>query len=164
MWTAFRPLLTVLSLGLCWVLFSGCDSGKKQFQEANAQYEALVDKGVPPTDPAWDAVVASLEKVPAGSRSRPEADKRLAAIRGLRGSLPPRPLATPGATGPGTSEADVKRAACEALAKKLGQATDAAAREPLRTALAQCHADLVKLEAKSHPEGEQGHEHGGEPH
>lgn len=164
MWTAFRPLPTVLSLGLCWVLVSGCDSGKKQFQEANAQYEALVDQGVPPTDPAWDAVVASLEKVPAGSRSRPEADKRLAAIRGLRGSLPPRPLATPGATGPGTSEADVKRAACEALAKKLGQTTEAAAREPLNKALEQCRADLVRLEARSHPPGEEGPEHGGEPH
>ncbi|NTX11556.1 hypothetical protein HUA74_09160 [Myxococcus sp. CA051A] len=164
MWTAFRPLPAALSLVFCWVLFTGCDSGKKQFQEANAQYEALVDRGVPPTDPAWDAVVASLEKVPAGSRSRPEADKRLSAIRGLRGSLPPRPLATPGATGPGTSEADVKRAACEALAKKLGQASDEATREPLHKALEQCHADLVRLEAKSHPPGEEGHEHGSPPH
>ncbi|MCP3139405.1 hypothetical protein [Pyxidicoccus xibeiensis] len=158
-----RRLPAALPLVLCLLLASGCDKGPEQLRDAEAQYQALVDKGVPPTNPAWDAVVAALEAVPRDSKARPEAEQRLAAIRGVRGRLPPRPLATPGATGPGTDEADAKRAACEALAKRLGQTQDDTAREPLKQALEQCRADLVRLEARSHPAGEHGHEHGGAP-
>ncbi|MBZ4396263.1 MULTISPECIES: hypothetical protein [Myxococcus] len=161
MWTAFQRPAAALSILLCLVFSTGCDSGPEKLREADVKYQALVDQGVRPTDPAWDEVVAALEAVPKDSRSRPEADKRLAAIRGLRGKLPPRPLATPGATGPGTDDSDAKRAACEALAKKLGVADDAA-REPLQAALTQCQKELVRIESHSHPPGEHGHEHGHE--
>jgi hypothetical protein len=151
-----------LPLVLCLLLASGCDKGPEQLREAEAGYRELVEKGVHPADPRWDRVIAAFEAIPPDSKARPEAEARLSALRTLRGgALPPRPLATPGSTGPGTSEADTKRAACEALAKKLGQTQEEPAREPLRQALAQCHADLVRLEAKSHAPGEHGHEHGG---
>jgi hypothetical protein len=150
-----------LPLVLCLLLASGCDKGPEQLREAEKGYRELIDRGVHPADPAWDAVIAAFEAVPRDSKARPEADSRLVAIRTLRGPLPPRPLATPGATGPGASEADAKRAACEALAQKLGQSQDEPAREPLRKALAQCRADLTRLESHAHPPGEQGHEHGG---
>lgn len=150
-----------LPLVLCLLLAPGCDKGPEKLREAEKGYRELIDRGVPPADSAWDGVIAAFEAVPRDSHSRREADARLAAIRTLRGTLPPRPLATPGATGPGTSEADVKRAACEALAQKLGQTQDESAREPLRDALAQCRADLTRLESHAHPPGEQGHEHGG---
>lgn len=151
-----------LPLVLCLLLASGCDKGPEQLREAEAGYRELVEKGVHPADPRWDRVIAAFEAIPPDSQARPEAEARLSTLRTLRtGALPPRPLATPGSTGPGTSEADAKRAACEALARKLGQTQEQPAREPLRQALAQCHADLVRLEARSHAPGEHGHEHGG---
>ncbi|MCY1019570.1 hypothetical protein [Pyxidicoccus sp. MSG2] len=155
--------LAALPLVLCLHLATGCDKGPEQLREAEADYKALVDRGVPPRNPEWDAVIAAFEAVPRDSKARPEAEARLAAIRTLRGTLPPRPLATPGATGPGTDAADVKRAACEALAKKLGETREDAAREPLKQALQQCRADLIKYEAHAHPEGEEGTAHVGEP-
>ncbi|MCP3100617.1 hypothetical protein LZ198_17235 [Myxococcus sp. K15C18031901] len=170
MWTVFRRLPATLSLCVGLSLFAGCDSGPLQpsgdaeFQAADTKYTASVTEKVPLNDPAWDQVVAAFEKVPPGSKARPEADRRIAAIRTLRGALPPRPLATPGATGPGTSEADTQRAACEALAKKLGQTHDEPTRAPLRKALDDCRAQLVRLESHNHPPGEAGDEHGGELH
>ena len=160
---AIRRLRAALPLVLCLHLTTGCDKGPEQLQDADAEYRALVDRKVPPKDPAWDAVIAAFEAVPRDSRARPEAEARLAAIRTLRGTLPPRPLATPGATGPGTDAADAKRAACEALAKKLGATREEKDREPLKKALEQCRAELVKYEAHAHPEGEDGAAHAGEP-
>ncbi|MBZ4416120.1 hypothetical protein [Myxococcus sp. RHSTA-1-4] len=159
---ATRRFAAALPLTLCLLVAPGCDEGPEQLRDAETEYRALIDRKVPPKDPAWDAVIAALEAVPRDSKARPEAERRLAAIRALRSELPPRPLATPGATGPGTDAVDAKRAACEALAQKLGQARDEKAREPLQQALAQCRADLTRLEAHGHPPGEQGHEHGGE--
>ncbi len=161
MWMTRRRLRAALPLVLCLHLAAGCDKGPEQFRDADAEYKALVERKVPPRDATWDGVIAAFEAVPRDSKARPEAEQRLAAIRALRGTLPPRPLATPGATGPGTDAADAKRAACEALAKKLGQTPEEAARAPLQTALAQCRADLVRLEAHGHPAGEQDSAHGG---
>ncbi|QSQ22644.1 hypothetical protein JY651_47355 [Pyxidicoccus parkwayensis] len=155
--------LAVLPLVLCLHLATGCDKGPEQLQKAEAEYKTLVDEGVPPRDSKWDAVVAEFEAVPRDSKARPEAEARLSAIRTLRATLPPRPLATPGSTGPGTDAADAKRAACEALAKKLGETRDEKAREPLKHALEQCRTDLEKYEAHAHPEGEEGTAHVGEP-
>lgn len=157
--------LAALPLALCLLFSPGCDSdkGPEQLKKAEAEYTSLVDQGVPPRDARWDAVIAGFEAVPRDSKARPEAEARLSAIRTLRSALPPRPLATPGATGPGTDAADAKRAACEALAKKLGETREESAREPLKKALEQCRADLVKYEAHAHPEGEEGTAHVGEP-
>nr|AYM54046.1 hypothetical protein [Pyxidicoccus fallax] len=160
---ATRRFAATVPLALALLFTPGCDKGPEQLRDADAQYRALIERKVPPRDTAWDAVIAALDAVPKDSKARPEADRRLAAIRTLRGDLPPRPLATPGATGAGASEADRKRAACEALARKLGAAHDEKAREPVQKALAECHAELTRLEAHGHPPGEQGHEHGGVP-
>lgn len=161
--TTIQRLPAALPLALCLLLGPGCDTGPERLRDAEAEYRALVERKVPPRDSSWDAVIAALEAVPRDSKARPEAERRLAAIRALRGELPPRPLATPGATGPGTDAADVKRAACEALAQKLGRAPDDTTREPLRQALVRCRAELTRLEAQGHPPGEHGHEHGGAP-
>ncbi|AEI64583.1 hypothetical protein [Corallococcus macrosporus] len=158
-----RRLSAVMPLALCLLLSPGCDKGPDQLRDAEKSYRELIDRRVSPQDAAWDPVIASFEAIPQDSKARPAAEQRIAAIRRLRGKLPARPLATPGATGPGTSEADAKRAACEALAIRLGQTPEGPAREPLRQTLAECRKALVKLEAHSHPPGEHGHDHGEEP-
>jgi hypothetical protein len=149
--------LPALLLALGVLVLPGCDDGSKQLAKAEAGYAELVQRGVPPRDPAYDAVIAAFEAVPKDSKARVEADRRLAALRALRGPLPPRPLATPGATGPGTDAADAQRAACEALARELGAAPEEK-REAVRQALGECREKLTRLEAASHPPGEHGHE------
>lgn len=150
------PAVVLLALGL--LVCPGCDDSPKQLAKAEAQYADLVQRGVPPRDPAYDAVIAAFEAIPKDSKARAEAEQRLAALRALRAPLPPRPLATPGATGPGTGELDAQRAACEALAKELGTAPPER-RAAVRQALVQCREKQVRLEASSHPPGEHGHEH-----
>jgi hypothetical protein len=154
------PAAVLLALGL--LVLPGCDEGPRQLARAEAQYADLVQRGVPPRDPAYDAVIAAFEAIARDSKARAAADQRLAALRALRGALPPRPLATPGATGPGTDALDAQRVQCEALARELGTVAEER-REAVRRALAECRAALVKLEAAAHPPGEHGHEHGGGP-
>ncbi|XXF77323.1 hypothetical protein P2318_30370 [Myxococcaceae bacterium GXIMD 01537] len=131
------------------------EEAQAQLAKAEAQYSALVASGVHPRDPAYDAVIAAFEAVPPGTKARHEAEARLAALRALRTPLPPQPLATPGATGPGTDEVDAQRVACEALAKKLG-ATPVEARGPVLQELAACRERLVRLHAHAHPEPDPG--------
>ncbi len=151
-------LPTLVLLGL--LALPGCknnprEEAEAQFQKADAQYLALLERGVHPRDPAFDAVIAAFEAVHPGTKARHEAEARLASIRALRGPLAPQPLAVPGATGPGTNEVDAQRAACEALAKKLG-ATPVEQREPVRKELGVCREKLVRLQAHSHPEPDPG--------
>jgi len=73
--------------------------GPKQLARAEARYAELVEQGVSPRDPAYDAVISDLEAVPQDSRARPEAQRRLDALRALRSPLPPRPLGRPGEDG-----------------------------------------------------------------
>jgi hypothetical protein len=145
------------------LLGPGCDRSAEQLQKAEAQYADLVQRGVHPRDPAYDAVMAAFEAVPKGSQGRPEAERRLAALRALRGTLPPRPLATPAAPGPGLDALDAQRAACAQLAQELG-VTEGTRRDEVRQALTECQAKLVRLEAVSHPPGEGGDAHGPEGH
>jgi len=157
-----RRLPPAVLLCLALLALPGCDKGPEQLAKAEAQYADLVQRGVHPKDPAYDAVMAAYEAIPRDSKARPEADQRLAALRAVRGALPPRPLATPGVTGPGTDAVDAQRVKCEALAKQLGTAAEAE-REAVLKALGECRAALVKLEAAAHPPGEHGHEHGHGP-
>jgi len=143
---------------LALLVLPGCDEGPKQLAQAEAQYADLVGRGVSPRDPAWDAVIAAFEAIPKGSKARPEAERRLETLRTLRGKLPPRPLATPGATGPGVDAVEAQRAECERLAKELGTAAEGQ-REEVSRALAACREKLVRLEAAAHPPGEGGAEH-----
>nr|AYM53178.1 hypothetical protein [Melittangium boletus] len=91
-----RPCLPLLALLL--LLGAACqrDEGPEQLARAQASYLALVERGVPPSDPGWDAVIAEFEAVPRDSKARPEADKRIAALKQLHGTkLPRRPLSRP---------------------------------------------------------------------
>ncbi|WP_224361559.1 hypothetical protein [Hyalangium versicolor] len=151
-WAALGCLLGLL-------VFPGCDKGPEQLAKAEARYSDLIQRGVPPTDPAWDEVIAAFEAIPRDSKAWAEADRRLAAVRGLRSPLPPRPLATPGEIGEGREEVVTQRAECEKLARELGRATEAR-REQVRKSLDACREKLVRLEATSHPAGEGGDEHG----
>jgi hypothetical protein len=144
-------------LGL--LVWPGCDEGPKQLAQAEAQYADLIARGVPPREPAWDAVIAAFEAIPRDSKARPEAERRLEALRTLRGALPPRPLATPGAAGPGTDAVEAQRAECERLAKALGEAPEGR-REEVSRALGVCREKLIRLEASAHPPGEGGDAHG----
>jgi hypothetical protein len=152
-----RCLLVAMLLSLALLGLPGCDKGPEQLAKAEAQYADLVQRGVHPKDPAYDAVIAAFEAIPRDSKARPEADQRLAALRAVRGALPPRPLATPGATGPGASKVDAQRAQCEMLAKELGTVKEAQRKAVMR-ALEQCREALARLEADAHPPGEHGDE------
>ncbi len=153
-----RCLPAAVLLCLAVLMLPGCDKGPEQLAKAEAQYADLVQRGVHPKDPAYDAVIAAFEAIPRDSKARAAADERLAALRAVRGRLPPRPLATPGATGPGTDAVDAQRVKCEALAKELGTVAEAQ-RKAVLEALGECRATLAKLEAAAHPPGEHGHEH-----
>ncbi|HYH96868.1 hypothetical protein [Hyalangium sp.] len=151
-----------LAAGVCLLgllVLPGCDDGPKQLEKAKARYVELVDRGVPPRDPAWDEVITALEAIPKDSKAWPEAEQRLEALRTLKGrKLPSRPLATPGVTGPGADAVEAQRAECERLAKELGTAAEER-REEVSRALGACREKLVRLEAAAHPPGEGGHEH-----
>jgi hypothetical protein len=138
----------------------GCDTGPDQLAKAEAQYSELVQRGVPPKDPAWDAVIAAYDAIPKDSRARPKADLRLAALHALRGKLPPRPLATPGGgvVSPDIDAVATQRAECEKLARLLGMEKEER-REMVRQQLDACREKLVRLEATAHPPGEGGDEH-----
>nr|WP_242589245.1 hypothetical protein [Corallococcus macrosporus] len=138
---------------------SGCstDPGPEQLRKAEARYQELIDRKLAAQDPAWAEVAAQFEAIPKDSKARPEAEKRLAALKTAREKIPPRPLARPGATGQGASDVEAKRAACEALAKKMGESQTDVMRDTLRKVLETCQAELVRLEANEHPPGEEVH-------
>ncbi|RKH59331.1 hypothetical protein [Corallococcus llansteffanensis] len=152
-----RHSAALLLMGLLALWGCSKDPGPEQLAKAEGRYLELINQKVPPRDPAWTEVLSQLEAVPKDSKSRPEADRRLASLKAAREQIPARPLARPGATGAGASEVETKRAACEALAKKLGESTTEPGRDQLRKALEDCQADLVRLEANDHPPGEEGH-------
>ncbi|MBZ4336396.1 MULTISPECIES: DUF3987 domain-containing protein [unclassified Corallococcus] len=152
-----RTSAALLLAGL--LALSGCstDPGPEQLKKAEERYQELINQNLAAQDPAWAEVAAQFEAVPKDSKARPEADKRLAALKAAQEKVPPRPLARPGATGQGASDVEAKRAACESLAKKMGEAHTDATRNMLRKVLENCQADLVKLEAHDHPPGEEVH-------
>ena len=92
-----RPPAAVLLLVLGTLSLGACrrDEGPERLARAEAKYTDLVERGVSPRDPAWDAVIAELESVPRDSKARPEAERRLATLREFRAPLPRRPLARP---------------------------------------------------------------------
>ena len=98
------PLLLglLMSLGAC-----KRDEGPEQLARAEAKHAELVERGVPPRDPAWDAVIAELEKVPPDSKAHAEAQRRLTRLRELRSTpLPRRPLSRPGVPEGGSPSLD----------------------------------------------------------
>ena len=159
-----RHSAALLLAGL--LALSGCsnDPGPEQLKKAEDRYQELINQNLSAQDPAWTEVSAQFEAVPKDSKARPEAEKRLAALKAAREEIPPRPLARPGATGKGASDVEAKRAACESLAKKMGESRSEPTRNLLRGALDECQAELVKLEANSHPPGEEVHPPGEAAH
>ncbi|RKH59972.1 hypothetical protein [Corallococcus aberystwythensis] len=159
-----RTSAALLLAGL--IALSGCstDPGPEQLQKAEGRYQELINQQVPVQDPAWTEVAAWFEAVPKDSKVRPEAEKRLAALKAAREKAPPRPLARPGATGHGASDVEAKRAACESLAKKMGESRTEATRNMLRKVLEACQTELVRLEANDHPPGEGVHPPGEAAH
>lgn len=95
-----RRLSAVMPLALCLLLSPGCDKGPDQLRDAEKSYRDLIDRRVSPLDPAWDPVINAFEAIPKDSKVRPEAEQRIAAIRRLRGKLPPRPPGHAGRHGP----------------------------------------------------------------
>jgi len=152
------PLLPTPLLLLALLLCAACqkqDEGLERLRQADARYEALVGAGLQraPGDPRVKALIQDYEAIPEGSKARPQAEERLAALRALSQSAPPRPLAVPGAQGPGASAADVQRAACARLALQLGRSSPEG-RPALRRQLAECREKQSRLEADEHPPGE----------
>jgi hypothetical protein len=103
-----RRAVVPLLLGLL-VALGACkrDEGPELLARAGAKHAELVERGVPAKDPAWDAVIAELEKVPPDSKSHAEAQRRLSRLRELRSTpLPPRPLSRPGVPEGGSTSLD----------------------------------------------------------
>lgn len=101
---AVVPLLWVVlvTLGAC-----KRDAGPEQLARAEAKHAELVERGVSPRDPAWDAVIGELEKVPADSKAYAEAQRRLTRLKELRSTpLPRRPLSRPGVPQGGSPSLD----------------------------------------------------------
>lgn len=92
----------LLTLGAC-----KRDAGPEQLARAEAKHAELVERGVPVKDPAWDAVLGELEKVPPDSKSFAEAQRRISRLRELRSTpLPRRPLSRPGVPEGGSPSLD----------------------------------------------------------
>jgi hypothetical protein len=94
-------VLGALALGACRK-----DEGPERLARAEAKYAQLVERGVPPRDPAWEAVIAEFDAVPRDSKARPEAERRIATLRQLREPLPRRPLRRPGVPEEGSPSLD----------------------------------------------------------
>lgn len=140
----------VIGVAVLLFAFSGCkDEGREKYLAARAQYVALVEKGTPPSDPAFDPVREKLASVPERSKAYADAQQLVHAIDEAR-RIPDKPLAvSPEGVSP-TEEA------CAALARQLG-AADGGERERVLQALARCREKLEREKATSHPEGEHGH-------
>lgn len=89
---ALLLVLAALGAGAC-----RRDEGPQRLRRAEQLYAQLVERGVPPTDPAYEPVIAELEAVPEDSPAYAQARQRLRALNALRNPLPPRPLRVPGA-------------------------------------------------------------------
>jgi hypothetical protein len=102
-----RPAVLLLILGALTLGACRKDEGPERLARAEAKYAELVERGVPPKDPAWDAVIAEFESVPRDSKARPEAEQRLTALRRIREPIPRRPLSRPGEPDGGSPSLDV---------------------------------------------------------
>jgi hypothetical protein len=144
---------------LCWLLplllLWGCrkDAGLERLQELKGEYRALVEAGVPPQDPRFDALAQQLRAIPAASQAAPEAEMLARRIEATR-HLPVRPLATPHAA----EETQELARTCAALARALGTAT-IEERPKVAEALARCQRELEEARAHGHPPGEHPHDH-----
>ncbi len=101
---AVVPLLlgVLLTLGAC-----NRDAGPGLLASAGKKHAELVERGVPPKDPAWDAVIGELELIPPGSKAYAEAQRRLSRLKELRTTpLPRRPLSRPGVPEGGSHSLD----------------------------------------------------------
>jgi hypothetical protein len=92
----------LLTLGAC-----NRDAGPGLLASAGKKHAELVERGVPPKDPAWDAVIGELELIPPGSKAYAEAQRRLSRLKELRTTpLPRRPLSRPGVPEGGSHSLD----------------------------------------------------------
>ncbi|MCY1082111.1 hypothetical protein [Archangium lansingense] len=108
--SSYRSRRVVVPLLLSLLVTLGAckrDKGPEQLARAEAKHAELVERGVPPKDPAWDAVISELEKVPPDSKAYAEAQRRLTRLRELRSTpLPRRPLSRPGVPEGGSTSLD----------------------------------------------------------
>jgi len=102
-----RPTVVLLMLGALALGACRKDEGPERLARAETKYAALVERGVPLKDPAWEAVIAEFESVPRDSKAWPEAERRLTTLKQLRSTpLPPRPLSRPGEPDGGSPSLD----------------------------------------------------------
>ena len=103
-------------------LLAGCrDEGAEGYQRARQRYEQLISQGRPSQDPGFDEVTLLLESVSKRSRAHDPARALLQSIQRGRAPRAEAPLATSPEAGQDAPLAS-KRAECEALAQKLGEA------------------------------------------
>lgn len=147
-----RLLLLWLSAA---VLLLGCrDAGLEKYREARSRYEALVQQGNQPADPAFDEVLRLLDEVPASSNVREKADALRESLLHSRRPIAPLPLATRRESVEGDDpRGTALRAECARLAEQLGQ-TPQDARAGVERQLARCKAALDKLEEERHHQAE----------
>lgn len=139
----------------CWLLLAlaACeDKGKAEYQAAYERYQALVNEGRLPSDPAFDEVLKQLDAVPTRSAASGKAKSLREAIQRSRRRLAPKPLANaPSRPDAGVTDPKVlaKQQECAQLAAALGTAAPDA-REAARKRLEACQAELRRLEEQGH--------------
>ena len=144
---------------LTLVLFTSCrDEAAEAFARAQLQHHALLAQAARPEDVRFDAVLADLRSVPAGSKHSAEAQKLLTSIEAGRGHAVRTPLAL-APNGRRDARLEAQLAACARLAAIAG--ADGGVDQRAMVALEACRFQAEKLELRlSHPED---FEDGGEP-
>ena len=134
----------------CAWLLCGCEEGaRRQATEAVKKYEALVAERRHPRDAAFEPVLAELERAKPGTPEGDRAREVAAALRRARAlPMPPRPLAVGPHGDEESAEIKARRAACEALAKQLGEAPEAE-KPALKGRLLACRIELERLDAEA---------------
>lgn len=130
---------------------SGCDrrAERKNAQEALKRYEVLISERRHPRDPAFVPVLEALEAAKPGT---PEGDRAREVAAGLKRARtlpsPPRPLAVGPHGDEESPEIQARRAACAALAQRLGEAPEAE-KPALKGRLVACRTELERLDAEA---------------
>lgn len=113
------------------------DGGLQKYEQAVEQYQSLVARSRPASDPAFDRVLELLEGVPPRSSVHDRAEVLRQALLNARRRLPSPPLIGHGVEAAADPSAAALRSRCEELVRQLGTAAPEI-RPQVTRALAEC--------------------------
>jgi hypothetical protein len=134
--------------GLCAALLlltvSCKDEGVERHREALEKYTGCVTRGLAPSDPCFDEVLAIVEKIPKSSSARPRADALRESLLSARQPKIRTPLAVQGGANL-PPEVITQLQQCQRLAEQLGTTAEADRPAKLQEIEA-CRAKAEKLD------------------